>query len=435
MSWKPSRVVMGDVTLAIAVGALGASLTVTNAVTQQSPLSWSVWAAAGAQLIGGLALIARRRAPLAVVMLCAVLCAFAAPLAGPFATYAIAVHGRGRPRDWSAVIVLSMTLGRPWSDSGPVLEILLNTATNSLLGIAPALLGMWRASRRRLFQALADRAERAEREQELMAEKARSEERARLAGEMHDVVTHRVSLMVLRAGALRTIARDEVVREAAEELRQVGCQALEELRDLVGVLRSEETFGSARTAEPVILDLTGLVAESRAAGIEVGLVTEGEPLPTPPVVDRTAYRVVQEALTNVHKHAPGARVTVRVGYAGDLLRIAVCNTEAEGGTTVMLGEGGTGLSGLRQRVELVHGSLWAGPSEEGGFEVRAALPVAPGTGSAGRTARQGPEGEWTGRTAGHGAEDGSTPRTAGRGPGAAVPYPAAESAGVIRVSP
>ncbi|ACZ88892.1 hypothetical protein Aros01_04840 [Streptosporangium roseum] len=414
--------VVGDATLAIAVGALGASLTVTNAVAQQSPLSWSVWAAAVAQLIGGLALIARRRSPVAVVMLCVVLCAFAAPVAGPFATYAIAVYGRGRPRDWISVIVLSMTLSQPWNASGPVLEILLNTATNSLLGIAPALLGMWRASRRRLFQALADRAERAEREQELMAERARSEERARLAGEMHDVVTHRVSLMVLRAGALRTIARDEVVREAAEELRQVGCQALEELRDLVGVLRSEETFGSARTAEPVVLDLTGLVAESRAAGIEVGLVTEGEPLPTPPVVDRTAYRVVQEALTNVHKHAPGARVTVQVSYAGDLLRILVRNTAADGGTEIMLGEGGTGLSGLRQRVELVHGSLRAGPSQDGGFEVRAALPVAPGAGPAGRTA-------------GHGAEGGSAPRAAGHGPGAAVPRPAAESAGVIRVSP
>nr|WP_260408616.1 histidine kinase [Planomonospora venezuelensis] len=211
-----------------------------------------------------------------------------------------------------------------------------------------------------------------------MAEQARLEERARLAGEMHDVVTHRVSLMVLRAGALRTVARDEEVRAAVEELRQVGCQALEELRDLVGVLRSEDRFGSARTAEPVVLDLSGLVAESRAAGVEAGLACEGEPVPAPPVVARTAYRVVQEALTNVHKHAPGSEVTVTVSYAGDALGVAVRNTAAARGGGIALGGGGTGLSGLRQRVELLRGRLEAGATEEGGFAVTAVLPTGPG---------------------------------------------------------
>ncbi|MDP9867208.1 MULTISPECIES: sensor histidine kinase [Streptosporangium] len=382
MNWKPSRAVLADTALAVTVGGLSAAATLNQALAQQASLSWSAWAAAAAQLAAGLALILRRRAPVLPVLLCMALCAFITPSAVPFATYAVGVHGRGRPREWAAVLLLSGLFARPWNISGPVPEVLLNTASISLVGIAPALLGMWLASRRRLLQALAERAERAEREQRLMAEQARSEERARLAGEMHDVVTHRVSLMVLRAGALRTIARDEVVREAAEELRQVGCQALEELRELVGVLRSEETFGSARTAEPVVLDLTGLVEESRAAGVEVDLATEGEPVPAPPVVGRTAYRVVQEALTNVHKHAPGARVTVRVGYAGGLLHVCVRDTGGARGAAMVAGEGGTGLSGLRQRVQLVHGSLWAGPSEEGGFEVRASLPVAPGGGAA-----------------------------------------------------
>ncbi|MFF5212784.1 sensor histidine kinase [Streptosporangium sp. NPDC000396] len=389
MNWKPSRAVTADVVMAIVIGGLGASTTLAVAVSSPWPLSWSAWAAVVAQLTGGLALLARRRAPAAVVMLCAALCVFISPAAAPFATYAAGLYGKGRARDWAAVILLSLMIARPWHMSGSVPEILLNTASNALVGIAPALFGMWRASRRRLFQALADRAERAERERELMAEQARSEERARLAGEMHDVITHRVSLMVLRAGALRTVARDEVVREAAEELRQMGCQALEELRDLVGVLRSEETFGSARTADPVALDLSALVAESRAVGVEVDLRVDGDPLPLPPVVARTAYRVVQEALTNVHKHAPRARVTIQVGYTGDRLRVVVRNTAAGGNKVIVLGEGGTGLSGLRQRVELVHGSLRAGPSEEGGFEVEVSLPTVAGEGAAaGRAARR-----------------------------------------------
>ncbi|MEV8636451.1 histidine kinase [Streptosporangium sp. NPDC051023] len=391
MSWQPSRATLADVTSAVVIGGLGASAFFAEAASHpaQSPVSRAAWIAGAAQLVTGLALVARRRAPIAVVMLCAVLCAFTVPLATPFATYAAAVHGRGRGRDWSAVIFLSLLFARPWTRPGSLWDILLSAVTTSLVGIAPALFGMWRASRQRLLQALADRAERAEREQELMAEQARSEERARLAGEMHDVITHRVSLMVLRAGALRTVARDEAVREAAEELRQVGCQALEELRDLVGVLRSEKTFGSARTAEPVVLDLSGLVSESRAAGIEIELRTDGEPLATPPVIARTAYRVVQEALTNVHKHAPGARVAVRVGYTGGLLRVSVRNGAPEGVGPISLGEGGTGLSGLRQRVELVHGSFTAESSGEGGFEVTVSLPLSPGESTGREPLREG----------------------------------------------
>jgi signal transduction histidine kinase len=227
-------------------------------------------------------------------------------------------------------------------------------------------------------QALTERAERAEREQHLMAEQARDEERARLAGEMHDVVTHRVSLMVLQAGALRMTAPDEATRQAAEELRAAGCQALDELRDLVGVLRTAPEDDQ----EPAALGLDALVAESSAVGIPAELVTEGDPELASPVVGRTAYRVVREALTNVRKHAPGAQVVVRVSYDEAQVRVSVTNTApgAANGSTLyssaLAGTGsGLGLAGLRQRIELVHGTMLAGPATGGGFCVQATLPA------------------------------------------------------------
>ena len=131
-----------------------------------------------------------------------------------------------------AVAVLTVIVARPWQPSVAVITIgVLRTAVGPLLAL-------YFAARQRLVHALRERAERAEREQHLLAEQARAEERARLAGEMHDVVTHRVSLMVLQAGALRMTAKDEATRQAAEELRAAGCQALDELRDLVGILRA-----------------------------------------------------------------------------------------------------------------------------------------------------------------------------------------------------
>ena len=186
------------------------------------------------------------------------------------------------------------------------------------------LLGLYFAARQRLVHALRERAERAEREQHLLAEQARAEERARLAGEMHDVVTHRVSLMVLQAGALRMTAKDEATRQAAEELRAAGCQALDELRDLVGILRAAPDGDEA----PSAADFAALVAESTAVGTPVQLIEDGDPALASPVVSRIAYRVVREALTNVRKHAPGAAVTVRVGYDPAQLRLSVRNGRA-----------------------------------------------------------------------------------------------------------
>ncbi|MFH8979034.1 sensor histidine kinase [Streptomyces sp. NPDC017890] len=314
------------------------------------------------------------------------------PLAAPFAAYnALAVAGRQR-MSWVLAGVLVVVAARPWQLSFPV------SASGLVLVGVPALLGMYATARRGLIDALTERAERAEHEQLLLAERARAEERVRLAGEMHDVVTHRVSLMVLQAGALRVTAKDERIRGAAEEMRAAGCQALDELRDLVGVLRSSQNV--ERLADAVGGDspeppaepgwrFTGLVEESRSVGVDVRLTEAGDRSVLSAVTARTAYRLVQEALTNVRKHAPGSAVVIEARYEADRMRLWVRNTVPTGPVDAELaGTGsGSGLNGLRQRVELIGGTFESGPRDDGGFQVVSVLPTEPAAGCGGSDGR------------------------------------------------
>jgi signal transduction histidine kinase len=346
------------------------------------------WVLLGLQAAACFSLAARRRAPYAVV---GILSAFTlavtllispagvltpahdgnvwAPFGTTLAAYAPleCSRSRGNRRTaFIAIVLLTVVVARPWQPSVAIIAIaILRVALGPLLAL-------YFEARRRLVQALTERAERAERERHLLAEQARAEERARLAGEMHDVVTHRVSLMVLQAGALQMTAPDEPTRQAAEELRAAGCQALDELRDLVGILRTEPDGDESPSAG----EFAGLVAESTAVGSPAELVEVGNPAAASPVVGRTAYRIVREALTNVRKHAPGTRVTVRVEYDEAQVRLSVRNTPPTGQRGALAGTGsGLGLAHLRQRIELVHGTLQAGPEPDGGFCVEAALPA------------------------------------------------------------
>jgi signal transduction histidine kinase len=390
--WGTRHPLALDVAVAVFFVLLDTGTTLVGATwwpAHPDPLAWTML---GLQAVACASLVARRRAPITVIVILSAFTlavslliwpageltpAHAGNVWAPYST-ALAAYGlfyaRNRRAAFVAVAVLTIIVARPWQPSATVIAIgLLRTAVGPLLAL-------YFTARRRLVQALTERAERAEREQHLLAEQARAEERARLAGEMHDVVTHRVSLMVLQAGALRMTAPDEATRQAAENLRVAGVQALDELRDLVGILRTEPEGDEA----PATADFAALVAESTAVGTPAELIEDGDPALASPVVGRTAFQVVREALTNVRKHAPGAAVTVRVSYDTAQVRLNVRNGPAAApadGAASLADPGlvrtgsGLGLASLRQRIELVHGTLHAGPAPDGGFCVEVTLPA------------------------------------------------------------
>ncbi|OAH14128.1 sensor histidine kinase LiaS [Streptomyces jeddahensis] len=274
----------------------------------------------------------------------------------------------------------------------------------------PVLLGLYVGARRRLMESLRERADSLERELQLLAERAeeraewaRSEERRRIAREMHDVVAHRVSLMVVHAAALQAVARkdpEKAVKNAAL-VGDMGRQALTELREMLGVLRAGESavpvaepvplagVGAAAAAAasraaqdegaegPSLAELDELVGQSREAGMVVELWVEGKSRVYAPEVEQTAYRVVQEALTNVHKHAAGAKARVRLAHRASEIAMQVENEPppAASASDARLPSGGNGLVGMKERVAALGGVFVSGPTDAGGFRVSAVIPA------------------------------------------------------------
>ena len=383
-----SRRLLLDVSLACFFVLLDTTVTLTGGSWWPVHPDKLAWATLVLQALADASLVARRRAPMLVIailtgftLLISLLISPAGALTpahmgnvwAPYGTV-LAAYGpfyyckdrKDQRTAFAAVGVMTLVAARIWDPSAVVITIaVLRTAVGPLLAL-------YFSARHEMLQALRDRAERAERERYLLAEQARAEERARLAGEMHDVVTHRVSLMVLQAGALGITATDDATRRAAEELRAAGVQALDELRDLVGILRTAPEDDQA----PATSGLAELVAESTAVGTPAELVEQGDPALASPVVGRTAYRIVREALTNVRKHAPGAHVVVRVSYGESQVRVSVGNTAAPvpAASGLAATGSGLGLASLRQRIELVHGTLRASGTPDGGFCVEATMP-------------------------------------------------------------
>jgi signal transduction histidine kinase len=233
--------------------------------------------------------------------------------------------------------------------------------------VITVLWGMVVRSRRQLVVSLRDRAERAENEQQLRVAQARVLERTRIAREMHDVLAHRISLLTLHAGALevRPDAAPAEVAGAAAVIRASAHQALQDLREVIGVLREGEPSAEAapERPQPTLAELTGLADESRAAGVRVRLDLRLPSTQVPELTGRTAYRIVQEGLTNARKHAPGAAVTVAVGGApGSGLTIGIRNPWPVAGGPAALPGAGTGLVGLAERATLAGGRLTHGVS-------------------------------------------------------------------------
>ncbi|HEV7189496.1 MAG TPA: sensor histidine kinase [Blastococcus sp.] len=210
------------------------------------------------------------------------------------------------------------------------------------------------------------------REREERALTAVAEERNRIARELHDVVGHSVSLMTVQASAVRRLMRPDQEKErvALETVEAAGREALTEMRRMVGVLRSGDV--APNLAPPPTLDqVDRLVDTFRRSGLEVSVETTGEPAPLPPGLDLTAYRLVQEALTNTLRHARATRAAVHIGYGDDCLVISV----RDDGAGPNGSPPGTGLLGMRERVGVYGGTLTTGPAEGGGFELRAELPM------------------------------------------------------------
>jgi signal transduction histidine kinase len=248
--------------------------------------------------------------------------------------------------------------------------LLMTAAYAALLGW-----GTWAKARHSLMQALCERAERAEREQERRVAEARQSERTRIAREMHDVLAHRLSLLAAYAGAIeyRPDAPPERLTEAAAVIRGSAHQALDELREVITLLGRDDDADDEAPPGQGLADLPRLVDEARAAGQPVRMDDRLDPADPPPAVGRTAYRVVREALTNARKHAPEQPVTLTLaGGPGAELTIGVCNPTVAVASPVP--GGGTGLVGLAERVALAGGGLQHEIGADGEFRLTARLP-------------------------------------------------------------
>lgn len=237
--------------------------------------------------------------------------------------------------------------------------------------------------RQQRVTALRDENERLEREQVAAARRAVIEERSRIARELHDVVSHAIAVTVLQSrGARRKLGQDEpAVRDALDAIETTNAAALSDMRRLLAVLRDTEGLDEQRRdhePQPSLSRLEELVAEVRATGLSVELTLDGEATEVPPGVDLSAYRIVQEALTNVLKHAGRqASAAVRLAFGPRDLLVTIRDTGQTDGRPDRRDAGtGHGLIGIRERVAVVGGEVSAGPHPDGGFEVRARLPYA-----------------------------------------------------------
>ncbi|MEV7421353.1 MULTISPECIES: sensor histidine kinase [unclassified Streptomyces] len=378
-------------------------------------------------LLAGSVLVVRRRWPFAVVLVSIAVTpaemGYLMALVGLYTLAASEAPRRiiGSLAGMSLVGMLIVTFVRTRqnvTDTGidthswyvPLVAVLMSVGMTA----PPVLLGLYVGARRRLMESLRERADSLEQELSLLADRAeqraewaRTEERTRIAREMHDVVAHRVSLMVVHAAALQAVALKDPAKAVknAALVGDMGRQALTELREMLGVLRSGEQVAARRAGNltsatapeavplaavglaaaaaaaaaaedgPGMADIEALVGESLDAGMVVELSVQGESRPYPPEVEQTAYRVVQEALTNVLKHAAGAKVMVRLAHRDAEVAMQVENGPSDSGAhDAGLPSGGNGLVGMRERVTALGGVFVSGETDAGGFRVSAVLP-------------------------------------------------------------
>jgi signal transduction histidine kinase len=281
--------------------------------------------------------------------------------------FSLGAHTRGR-EVWVSSLLIVLTMVSFYVDEAEGFD------GGDLLFVAFFVGGPWAAGLAlRLRSELAASHRLLQEQQEENTRRAIAEERATIARELHDVVAHAISVTVLQSrGARRQLGRDEEqVRRALDAIEHTNTQALGDMRRLLAVLRDTEG-DAATTPQPSLARLDDLVADVRESGLDVDLVEVGADRDVPPGVDLSAYRIVQEALTNVLKHASAGSATVRLEYGDDELRLSV-RDDGVGAPAESNGTG-HGLVGIRERVAVVGGEIETGPADDGGFEVRARLP-------------------------------------------------------------
>lgn len=344
-----------------------------------APLTWPGWLLAAGTAVP---LVWRRRAP------------FATAWAVSAATSAMAVHHAPPPDVTYGGLVVLYTMaaqGRTWQRrvmlAGWITGVVLTMQHKAdplpfeyafhLLSVVGAYgFGMLARVQRAYTAALVDRARRLERERAADTARATAQERARIARDMHDILAHAVSLMVVQAEAGPVVVRSDPARaEAAfDAIAAAGRDAMAQLRRILGVLKDEERHGDARRLpQPGVAALPGLVRQvTESTGLRVELRTGGEPRPLPPDTEVAAYRVVQEALTNTVKHAYASSATVALDWAEDALTLSV----TDDGRGPSGPDGGHGLIGIRERAAACGGTARAGRGPDGGFRVVVRLPAA-----------------------------------------------------------
>jgi signal transduction histidine kinase len=391
MSWLRARPLVAD-------GLLAGLLAAVSLVTL-----WYGWdecedgcdppgVAAGLVLATTLPLVWRRRHPLTVGLVTGLATAaygfarypdLAMPIAigGVVGMYSVAAWGGRRAAvvsGWVAVVVVVIVMTLPRADADVV-----DAAFVSLALAGAWVLGDRARVQRALAAELTERAARLERERAAEARRAVAEERTRIARELHDVVAHHVSMMVVQAEAGPVAVERDPARAAGafEAIAATGRQALVEMRRLLGVLRGDGEPAPSLAPQPGLAQVPSLVEQVGRAGLEVELVVEGEQTALPAGVDLSAYRIVQEALTNAVKHGGPGRAVVLVRYGEHDLQLRVWDEgrpEAGNGSPLQgrpQTAPGRGLLGMRERIRLFGGELRAGPEPDGGFTVTARIPI------------------------------------------------------------
>ncbi|WP_416968985.1 sensor histidine kinase [Streptomyces sp. 4F14] len=364
MRWpRPSERVVDALVVVIAAADMWINLE------DDSPFALAVVALACSGLL------LRRRFPLAVFLLTIPATVMQDIVFAPFASlFTLAERSRDRRLLGLCAVLFALASATPW----PLDSLSQHERTWTVVyffymlatAVAPVLLGQLLQARRDLARRLVEIEEAREHERLLHSQAVLARERVQLAREMHDVVSHQVSLIAVQAGALQVAAKDPEFREGVRAIRSLSVDTLDELRHMVTLLRASGGRATELTPQPTLTDLQRLVSGS---GIETELVGE-LPGQVSTTAQRAVYRTVQEALTNVRKHAPGARATVRLWHDASTFGVTVTNTPATRSSLPLPGAH-QGLIGLGERAELLGGTFTAGPTADGGYEVRMSAPL------------------------------------------------------------